>query len=155
VAHQNHSDLAWLSGLFEGEGSIQLRPVGRPQLQIIMTDEDVLRRVLVVAGVGHITGPRRLPSGKDAWRWSVTRTEHAVGLAMAMYSFLGQRRQARIREVLSAWRAAPVQKRFKPRCVHGHPLSGDNLFIHEGRRRCRKCRIERSRGAWLRRKEAC
>ncbi len=28
----------------------------------------------------------------------------------------------------------------KTHCKHGHPLSGDNLYIHNGHRHCRVCR---------------
>jgi hypothetical protein len=27
-------------------------------------------------------------------------------------------------------------------CIHGHPFSGDNLYIHDGARHCRVCRRE-------------
>jgi hypothetical protein len=31
-------------------------------------------------------------------------------------------------------------------CIHGHPLSGDNLYMHDGHRYCRTCR----RATWNR-----
>lgn len=37
-------------------------------------------------------------------------------------------------------RGAGNQHRGKPLCVHGHPLSGDNLYVAPtGQRRCRQC----------------
>lgn len=31
-------------------------------------------------------------------------------------------------------------------CIHGHSLSGDNLYLHNGVRNCRACRKERNNG---------
>lgn len=40
---------------------------------------------------------------------------------------------------------APNSKRAKTHCPHGHPYSGDNLFVNKrGRRECRTCRRQRS-----------
>lgn len=36
-------------------------------------------------------------------------------------------------------------------CVRGHPLSGDNLYMHKGHRRCKECQLVRSR-TWARSK---
>lgn len=41
----------------------------------------------------------------------------------------------------------------KTHCVHGHPLSGDNLVLIDGARRCRQCRREASRRAYRKRKD--
>ena len=137
-------DLAWLAGLFEGEGCIWEKR-GRPILEIAMTDEDPVRHAHAVAGVGVVNQKRQVTKGgKHIWVWSVGRIEHAVGLAMTLYPMLGERRQKRIRECLDSWRLAPLPRRLRTHCVHGHPLSGENLFVHEGRRRCKVCRRDRS-----------
>lgn len=39
----------------------------------------------------------------------------------------------------------------KTHCVQGHELSGDNLYIHLGKRYCKKCRHTKVR-AWRKRK---
>ncbi|MGW7630513.1 HNH endonuclease signature motif containing protein [Streptomyces griseoincarnatus] len=40
-------------------------------------------------------------------------------------------------------------------CIHGHPLSGPNLYVdNRGRRHCRECRTRRSREAAARRRAA-
>lgn len=33
----------------------------------------------------------------------------------------------------------------KTHCPHGHPYSGDNLYVYNGRRECRECRRNRNR----------
>lgn len=42
-----------------------------------------------------------------------------------------------------------VRQSQKTHCVHGHPLSGENLRIHDGRRFCRTCAR-----LWMQRKRA-
>lgn len=151
-------NIAWLAGLFEGEGCAWLRESAKTGkrnrfvLQIAMTDEDIVRRAHAIAGVGSVHERTRLTKGgKRVWTWSVTNAEHAAGLAMTIYTFLGSRRQARIRELLAAWKVAPIKHGREKSCKHGHPLSGDNLVIErtEGgrvrKRRCRECLSRRQR----------
>lgn len=35
-------------------------------------------------------------------------------------------------------------RRAKSLCKNGHPLSGDNLYVHNGKRNCRECQRRRS-----------
>lgn len=102
--------LAWLAGLLEGEGSFVLtnnprcRDVGRPYVTVDMTDEDVIRKCCAIAGMGHVYGPyRRQAPRKEIWSWKVTQQLHAYALMVAIYQWMGERRQASIREVLTVW----------------------------------------------------
>lgn len=36
---------------------------------------------------------------------------------------------------------APANNARKTHCLHGHPLSGSNLYSHRGRRACRACNV--------------
>ena len=38
-----------------------------------------------------------------------------------------------------------AQNAKKERCMRGHLLSGENLYLHKGKRHCRSCRSETSR----------
>lgn len=50
--------------------------------------------------------------------------------------------------------AAAVARRARTHCVHGHPLSGDNLYVGpSGKRACRACARTRAL-AYLRRKRS-
>ncbi len=40
---------------------------------------------------------------------------------------------------------APAKNAVKTHCIHGHPLSGDNLFYDKGARQCRTCKCKASR----------
>lgn len=138
-------DLAWLAGLFEGEGYIGLRRSYQPVLQLDMTDQDVIDRVLVVAGVGYLRPPKMLPSGKTCYRWSVTSSKDAAALLMTLYPLLGVRRQAAGRAALLAWRDTSGARRSGAwRCGQGHEMTVENTNTAEGRRRCRKCQAARS-----------
>lgn len=150
----NSLQLSWLAGLVEGEGSITLRRGKEPCVELVMVDEDVVRRAQAVAGVGVVYGGRVLPSGKRAWRWAVRKVEHAAGIIMTLYPLLGERRQARAREVLDAWKRAPLPRRRRTHCLHGHPLSGDNLLREGNHRRCRECATTRMQGYRARLKAA-
>jgi hypothetical protein len=118
-------DLAWLAGLLEGEGcfSTNGRAAHRGiRVSINMTDLDVLERVHALAK-GVLGGPyypdEKNHGKKPYWKWTVSRQADAAGLMMTVYPLMGERRQARIREMLERWRnAAP-----KWICPNGHKRS--------------------------------
>lgn len=117
-----------------------------------MCDEDVVRKAHQIAGVGHVKErTTQTVTGKRVWTWSVTAIEHAAGLAMTLYPLMGERRQAKIRELLLEWRAAPLKQSRKTHCEHGHELTGYNLILQteagrkNPKRRCRECVNRRQR----------
>ena len=82
----NESDLAYIAGLFDGEGSISYKqymrkrannkkayPTWQIRMEIAMTDQSVLMWVCEVLGVGTVT-PKRYKTlytvgWKKQWRW--------------------------------------------------------------------------------------
>lgn len=50
--------------------------------------------------------------------------------------------------------AGGIAQRARTHCVHGHPLSGENLYRHGNRRYCKTCRREKLRESRARRKTA-
>jgi len=82
----NESDLAYIAGLFDGEGSISYKqymrkrannkkayPTWQIRMEIAMTDQSVLIWVCEVLGVGTVT-PKRYKTPytvglKKQWRW--------------------------------------------------------------------------------------
>ena len=129
----------WLCGLFEGEGCVYSRKDGRICIQITMTDKDVIKKAHKISGIGFVSKPRLLPSGKKAYSWCVTSSEDAAGFAMMLFPFMGKRRRKKIIRLLDVWKKTPILKRYKLLCIRGHNLFGDNLIIREDRRRCRLC----------------
>lgn len=105
----SRENLAWLAGLFEGEGTLC---AGRHvqgknketyiywQVAIMMTDEDVVRKAHDIAGFGTVKGPWRSPSttGKEKIRWASKSQKDIYAFLAAIYPFMGQRRGAKIEE---------------------------------------------------------
>lgn len=138
-------DLAWLAGLFEGEGTMLLAQGRYPKLELTMVDLDVMERVQRVAGFGTVRS-RALKSGKVGHKWCASSPTQAIGLAMTLYPFFGERRRARVQELVAAYSAVPLPKGRWTTCKRGHPLTPENTVgKSEGRRRCRTCHNERMR----------
>lgn len=108
-------NLAWLAGLFEGEGSIvPIRDKRRPHLgarwalHLNMADVDVVKRAHELAGVGTFHVKKR---GRTHWKtqfmWCVHKREHVYALLVAIWPWLGERRRARAREALLAFGTQP------------------------------------------------
>lgn len=99
-------EIAWFSGLFEGEGSFYFVHDVPKGLQITMTDEDILLRVKSLFG-GNISRStrRNIPDHwKDAWRWSLALGP-SMDLVPKMLPMLGKRRTARAEEMLDLGKA--------------------------------------------------
>lgn len=98
-------DIAWFAGLTEGEASFQWHST--PIIDIQMTDHDVIERVSHLVEYGITTYK---PRGKETYKqvWGVRMAgARAAGWMMTLYSFMGERRQAKIRELLLRWKTAP------------------------------------------------
>lgn len=139
-------DLAWLVGLFEGEGYVGLTHQGRPALALGMTDEDIVRKAHAIAGMGTVRpSPSKLPSAKLMWYWRVGRCDDAAALIELMLPHLGKRRGARAQQALESYRNSPPPKRLRTHCGRGHELSPDNVYIGHSRgtphRSCKRCSL--------------
>jgi hypothetical protein len=97
--------IAWLAGIYEGEGTLGVNSSnGRWVAIIAMCDEDVVRRVQDVAGFGnvHLFDPpsRRRPGWTLSYRWRSSRVPDLVSLFTELRPHLGIRRGARVDEML-------------------------------------------------------
>lgn len=102
-------ELAWVVGYLEGEGWFHLFKCNRPgfglyhypRVGCASTDHDVLQRLQRLSGVGRIVGPTvRNPDHSPIWQWTVSKSREAVELMEAVYPHMGQRRQAKVDELL-------------------------------------------------------
>jgi hypothetical protein len=113
LAHAHET--AWVAGLLEGEGCFILRADRlRSNLAISceMTDRDIVYRLREITGVGNVGGPyytRQFLTHKPKWRWTVTRRGHVVELCTALLPWMGERRGAKIQEMLDWNVANPVR----------------------------------------------
>ncbi len=86
-------DIAWLAGIIEGEGSLQMR-LATPRILIEMTDLDIIKRISNLSK-SPIYGPRKTSdNSKDSYRVNITK-KRAVGVIMSIMPLLGERRLAR------------------------------------------------------------
>jgi hypothetical protein len=106
-------DWYWLAGLIEGEGCFYLNTgQGKPKIQVKvkMTDEDVIRRIHSITNLGSVNGP--YSNGDAKWKqvyvWTINRQADAAAFMMTIYPLMGIRRQSKMKELLTIWRAIPV-----------------------------------------------
>jgi hypothetical protein len=85
-------ELAWASGIFDGEGCIYSQD-GRPYLQVAMTDEDSVRRFhAAVGGLGTVR-PFSGSRTKTMWRWRLTNFEGVQAVIAMLWYGLSRRRK--------------------------------------------------------------
>jgi len=107
---------AWLAGIVEGEGTFGR--TGRPggQIRVVMTDQDVVRRLQSLTGLGlvHNRG-RRAAHHKTVWEWAVTRRENVCTLALELAPLLLMRRRTAIEFIMRAGgQSVPLAATLRP-----------------------------------------
>ena len=90
------SSIAWVAGLFEGEGCFTPRGNHGWCATIKMTDEDVVRKVHRVLGIGWVCGPYQTANTahKPTWAWVVSSFQDVQAVAAMLWEHLGARRRA-------------------------------------------------------------
>ena len=91
----NLIQLAWASGLFEGEGCV------RRQLEIEMTDKDVIQKFRDVMECGNVYYRER-PNVKPTWRWAVGNKRDVSRCLTLMLPFFGNRRAYKALNILDS-----------------------------------------------------
>jgi hypothetical protein len=63
ISHSRNEELAWLAGIVEADGCIMFKDANRhhggrlPRIRVTMADEDIVRDLHRIAGVGCFRGP--------------------------------------------------------------------------------------------------
>lgn len=145
------TDVAWLAGLFEGEGNIYIARNGGTRLTIRMTDRDVIERVdslFPCTGI-QIVHPKPAKAGyaqpATQYGWRVSDPAGVREILELLLPWFGQRRAAKAREVLAHLESRPGiggHNRMKTHCAQGHEYTADNTYTRPGtdHRHCRTCR---------------
>jgi len=83
------------------------------------------------------------PGHKPTWSMWINRTELVVGWVMTIYSMMGERRRAKIREILAIWKAMPKTKWGRANLIDTDRMCGNNLHpVSAGTRgRCEPCYV--------------
>lgn len=101
-------ECAWAAGLLEGEGCFDLNNPSRqrcyPKIRMETTDPDVAYRLREVLSCGTIF-PRksRNTRHKNTVVFQITRSAAAADTMRALRPWMGQRRGAKIDEILTRW----------------------------------------------------
>jgi hypothetical protein len=146
------TDIAWVAGLLEGEGTFSNR--SSPTIRLTMTDGDVVRHAATLVQA-KVSGPHHRPKRRPYFVFWF-HGAHAAAWMMTLWPFMGRRRRIQLTACLKRWRAAPVQNKKKTCCKNGHPLSGENVevLMKDGQvigRRCATCRRRTNRAYKTRR----
>lgn len=133
-------EIAWVAGIIEGEGCItgfHKSPISG-LLAVKMTDEDVVRRLAEITGVGNVTGP--LSGGnrstKPIWAWRITNRKDLARVLLAIAPLMGERRRARIAEMAERLSLARHRSLIAPCGTR----SGANRHRRHGELLCEDCR---------------
>lgn len=144
----NAKEIAWASGLFEGEGCICFTGKYSVALGVNLTDHDTLERFARIVSVGRVTGPYQHTTsihgtvGKPMWSWKASQQDDVRKTLRRMLPWLGARRTTRAHDALTRLKAV----RRPGRCHLGHLMSGPNLYLPPcGMRICRLCARRRDK----------
>jgi hypothetical protein len=102
----NREEVAWAAGLFEGEGCItgRIQKGGKTPdmfLQVVSTDEDVVRHFHNVVRLGSVRGPIIKKVGyKPCWEWRARGFQPSQAILAWFWPFLHARRRAKARQQL-------------------------------------------------------
>lgn len=92
------TEVAYLAGVFDGEGWITRANGQGIRVGVQMTDKDILDRFVAAFG-GNLYGPQNRPNRKPIYQWWVQAREDVWRFLDAVAPFLGERRKARIKEL--------------------------------------------------------
>jgi hypothetical protein len=102
------SEIAWMAGLLEGEGSFTSRnpkSKGRiypyPAIVVRMTDQEPIQRIANLFGT-RISRRKDLPSGKPLYQATACSAK-AAGWMMTLWVEMSPRRRQQIKNSLTAW----------------------------------------------------
>jgi hypothetical protein len=106
----NKEDIIWLAGYLEGEGCFTITSAdskgGSKTHRILVTsvDKDVIERAsILLVGYIRLTRGRHKHNPKIYYGTNISGVR-AIGWMMTLYPLMGERRKARIKEVIEHWK---------------------------------------------------
>jgi hypothetical protein len=106
-------DIFWLAGLLEGEASFEVH-YSYPRINLQMTDLDVCVRAAKILGVESVRA-RKTPPGRKQLYVVRLNGRRAIEWIMTLYTLMGERRQAKFRELISRWKSLDIARNCVPR----------------------------------------
>ena len=139
----SEAEVAWLAGIYEGEGNCSIRTGRNFRVEIAMTDEDVMQHLYQIVGIGSIKLYPARGAYKPVTRWSVGGKE-AVLFLEKILPWLGCRRSERATQAIQNWLSNRSKStRHDDSCIHGHTYETPNYRRKDGS--CHFCGLEASR----------
>lgn len=131
------TEIAWLAGLFEGEGCINFQGKNCVRLDLGSTDEDVIRKLLETVGVGKVQLDKLKENRKPFFRWILSVKADVIEVLMQIYPYMGERRAARIDE---AFKRLEKNKGINLPITNHGTRAGYRKEIYRGLEPCELCR---------------
>lgn len=102
-------DIHWAAGLLEGEGSFGYYPIAggqcSPRLQVGMADLDVMERLRSLLGIKMLIHRRKANRLATKPHYCMALSgKRAIGWMLTIYPLMGERRRAKIRDIVAKWR---------------------------------------------------
>jgi len=111
-------ELAWLAGLLEGEGCFSHKSSNAMYINCSMTDEDIIRKIESIIGEGSVTTYQK-PDRKRVWTWRTGNRRTVIDLCKLLLPYMGERRSAKIQEMIDYDLANPKKRQEKGKVQHG------------------------------------
>jgi hypothetical protein len=135
-------DIAWLAGLWEGEGCFLFNKT--PTMAIEMTDLDVIERVSSLMKHKVLVHKRvKMTSNKPMYCVKLYGKQAAAWM-MTFLPLLGKRRLGKVKECLLKWRASNIAPTDRTHCLQGHEYTIENTAFKASRPTHRVCLICRT-----------
>lgn len=99
------SDIYWLAGLLEGEGTFYKDPGKVPLIAVEMVDKDVIERAALLLG-GNMRACTKREGKTQTWGVRVYGPP-AVGWMYTLYMLLGERRKQQALKCIKAYNSEP------------------------------------------------
>jgi hypothetical protein len=129
-------DIDWLAGFLEGEGCFHSTDFDT-RIIVCSTDRDVLERASMLLGSSVTIRKKPMDLERKQVYTTTACGSKASGWMMTLYSLMGERRKAKIKEILEGWRCSNARVGTGAR--FGHPVSENT------RARIRAAHINKSR----------
>lgn len=112
-------EIAWAAGLIEGEGTVCVKGSGGLYVGASMTDEDVIRKIHSISGIGTVTMPKKLENRKQTWTWRAGKRSEVIEFIKKIKPYMGLRRTIAIDKVITYDIEHPQWRVPKGELIHG------------------------------------
>lgn len=139
-------DIAYMAGIFDGEGWFVTNRSTGPRACIAMTDEDVINRLFITTGIGRLESPRKTrPTSKTQYKWVINKHEDVEDFIYTILPFLSQRRSSRAKEVITDIEERRAKRLWRESYyICGHEKVESNTYhTNQGKTVCRTCNKNR------------